>query len=427
MKVSFKPCVHRHRQRKDKTFSVIIRIGYKSKYAYLETDYYVHKNDLNKKLEIKNQSVINKCNAIITKYSEILTNIDDSNINNVKDIVSIINKNINTSKEIDFIHFFDNYIFKLKDEKSRSIQLYSATYNHLINFIKSNTYPVNRINSKFLTEFENYLKSNNVGSRGQNLYMGKIRAVYNLIIDEYEEYGYTFNYPFRKYKLPQVKAPKTIALTKEQLLSIITVNLKNKLRANKARLSFITSLLTLGTNAADLYDLNCINKNRIEYKRNKTKDRRLDEAFISIKIEPELLPYLDILKGKDEYIFCFREWYKNKPQFNKGINKGLEQVAKVLNENYKKKIIMELLKEGKTEEEINRVSIDNFIHDFDFYDARRTMASIMRNKLGISKDDVAMCLNHVDINHKTTDQYIEVDFSLLDKCNRKFLDWLFEK
>lgn len=33
--------------------------------------------------------------------------------------------------------------------------------------------------------------------------------------------------------------------------------------------------------------------------------------------------------------------------------------------------------------------------------------------------------NHTDMAHKTTDDYIEIDFSILDRCNRKFLDWLY--
>jgi len=33
----------------------------------------------------------------------------------------------------------------------------------------------------------------------------------------------------------------------------------------------------------------------------------------------------------------------------------------------------------------------------------------------------------INMSHKTTDYYIETDFSIIDKCNRKFLDWLFTK
>lgn len=49
----------------------------------------------------------------------------------------------------------------------------------------------------------------------------------------------------------------------------------------------------------------------------------------------------------------------------------------------------------------------------------------MRNRLDISKDNVALCLNHVDKNTRITDVYIEIDFSLNDKHNRMFIDWLF--
>ncbi|SEM75635.1 hypothetical protein SAMN05216436_10795 [bacterium A37T11] len=45
---------------------------------------------------------------------------------------------------------------------------------------------------------------------------------------------------------------------------------------------------------------------------------------------------------------------------------------------------------------------------------RHTFASIARNKARQSKDDVAMALNHVDNARKTTDIYIEKDWSILD-------------
>jgi integrase len=398
MKVSFKPCVHRHRQRKDKTFSVIIRIGYKSKYAFFETGYLVSKNDLSRKFEIKNQAVLNKCNAIITEYSGIIDNINEGKITGVRDIVNYINKRIDSSKDLDFLAFFDEIIKAMKESSSSSVQIYSATYNHLADFSGADFLPVKRVSFKFLSGFEEYLKSKEVGSRGQNLYLSTIRAVYNACMDEYEEYGYTFNYPFRKYKLPKVKTPQTVALTKEKLLAIINIDLSKHKRAERARSAFVVSLFTLGTNATDLYGLDNINSGRIEYKRNKTKTRREDEAFISIRVEPELFPYMELYKGNEPCIFCFRDWYSNRQQFNKGISMGLKKISQLLD-----------------------------IPGFDFYDARRTVASIMRNKLGISKDDVSLCLNHKDMAHKTTDFYIEVDFSILDKCNRKFLDWLFEE
>lgn len=398
MRVTFKPIVRRHQQRKDKTFPVIIRIGWQSKYVFYPTKYSISKSGLTRTLEIKNSETIDECNILIKRFRSITDKIYNIESLNVQDIVEIIKAKTEIGDTVDFICFFENYVLKLESENSPSKHIYRTTYNHLLKFNKSNILDINKVTPKYLTEFEQYLVKENVGSRGQNLYLSRIRSVFNLIIDEYEHLGYTFSYPFRKYKLPKVKVPQTIALTKEQLNSIINVDLKGKVRAERSRDIFIISLFTLGTNATDLFDLRISNNGRIEYERNKTKDKRDDNAFISIKIEPELIPLLDKYKGEDPFIFPFRNMFANKPKFNRAIGEGLKQVADKLE-----------------------------IPHFDFYDARRTMASIMRNKIKISKDDVAMCLNHVDMAHKTTNFYIETDFSVLDECNRKFLDYILNK
>lgn len=114
-------------------------------------------------------------------------------------------------------------------------------------------------------------------------------------------------------------------------------------------------------------------------------------------------------------MFNYAERYSNKTSFNNSIRKGGKEIANAINIYYKEK-------------DPKRYSDKNFIDSFDFYDARRSLASIMRNTLGISKDDVRLCLNHEDNReHKATNYYIEKDFSILDKCNRKFIDWLYDK
>ena len=389
MNVSFKPIVHRHRKRKDNNYSVIIRIGFKSKYAYIETDLSVNKSDLNRKYEITNRTVLDKCNMIIKFYRDIISKIDISSFD-VQEIKSII---LNREDKLDFIVLFEKFI----DYNSPSIGIHRAGLNHIKRF-SGDHLPIDNITPKFLSDFENYL-SQKMGSRGVNLYLSVLRTFYNKIIDEYEYKGYTFNYPFRKYKIPKAKYNNAVSLTKNQLDAILNIKLKG-IRANRARDIFVISLLTLGTNATDLYHLESINNGRIEYKRNKTRRKRDDEAFISIKIEPELIPYIEKYKGKN-MVFCFSELYKSVPKFNECIRVGLKQMVDQINQN------------GK------------IIDHLEFYDARRTMASIMRNKLGISKDDVSLCLNHVD-NNKITDIYIEKDFSILDKCNRLFIDYIYK-
>ncbi|OLA94196.1 MAG: hypothetical protein BHW64_04940 [Candidatus Melainabacteria bacterium LEY3_CP_29_8] len=59
------------------------------------------------------------------------------------------------------------------------------------------------------------------------------------------------------------------------------------------------------------------------------------------------------------------------------------------------------------------------------YVARNSWATIARNKLGVSVDDVALSLNHVDEEHKVTLGYIEKDFTLIDEANKKMISLLF--
>lgn len=410
MKVSLKPVVYLYKQRddleivrKDKTFSVIIRIGYQSKYAHIDTGLSVGKTELKpiKKTgqkigEIKNSIITDRCNHIIAKYNSILRDVELPESATVKDIKEILLKGTAEPDRIDFLKLFEQYLDK--NRSSASYRIYSATYNHLRAFAGVKL-PIEDITPGYLKDFELYLTPK-MGSRGVNLYMSRVKVIYRWIMDEYEHKGYQFLYPFRKYKIPDAKYSKTVALTKEQLRAIIETPLVG-IRANRARDLFVISLLSLGTNAKDLYLLDSIGK-RIEYKRSKTKGKRADEAFISIAVQPELKPYI----AKYWYPVStrpFAEMYASSDKLNAAIRLGLQQVVR----------------------QVNAVHGDGFLWNIDYYDARRSVASIMRNKLGISKGDVAQCLNHVDTANRITDIYIEQDFTIVDRCNRMFIDWLF--
>lgn len=424
MNVNFKIVVYQNKQRKDRTFPVNIRIGYKSKYALIETGLSAGETELkplvkskknitsNSKIirEVRNSHLLDICNKKISKYNELIRQLElpeNSAILpynfNVQDIKEVLLRGTIAGQRLDFIQQFEKYL-KVNSE-SASIGAYKATYNHLRAFAGISLL-VDDITPNKLKEFETHLKSTvnrwgkNMGSRGINLYMNAVRTVYNWIMDEYVYKGYTFLYPFRKYKVPVAKYDDTVALSKQQLRAIIETPLTG-LRVNRVKDWFVISLLSLGTNAKDLYELETVGK-RIEYKRSKTKDKRKDEAFISIKVEPELKPYLKKYWYKIG-TSPLAQLYSSPSTLNTTIREGMKQIVK----------------------QVNAVHGEGFLGQIGFYDARRTMASVMRNKLEISKDDVSKCLNHVDGN-RTTDIYIEQDFTIIDKCNRKFIDWLYK-
>jgi hypothetical protein len=65
--------VLKHRQKKDGTYHVYIRVTHKTKVAYIATEYHVTSAKLNKYKEIIDSNIINACRKIIAGYeNEIL-------------------------------------------------------------------------------------------------------------------------------------------------------------------------------------------------------------------------------------------------------------------------------------------------------------------------------------------------------------------
>ena len=398
MQVSFRTTILKDRQRQDGTYGVYIRIGFKSKYIYVPTIYSAGKTEMNKKGEVKNGNIVDGCNQIIAEYRRLIALAGDLRDFDVKMVLEFIEEKKVHKNGLNYSKLFRDYMEQNKESPSKSI--HRATYNHLVKYAGDEIL-VNDITPNWLLLFQHYLMKR-MGSPGVSMYLSQVRTVYNWIIDEYEYKGYKFIYPFRKYDIPTPIYKPNKALSREQLRAILFTKLKTA-EANRMRDAFAISLMTLGTNAKDLYLIEKIG-DRMEYNRSKTKDRRTDNAFISVKIEPEVRPFIKRNKGVKR-AFSFSDVHVSPRRFALSSKRGLDNARA----------------------QINRIYGDDFIPEFTFYDARRTMASVMRNKLGISKDDVAKCLNHVDTVNKTTDVYIEQDFSILDRCNRKFIDWLYEK
>ena len=59
-----------------------------------------------------------------------------------------------------------------------------------------------------------------------------------------------------------------------------------------------------------------------------------------------------------------------------------------------------------------------------FYWARHTVGNLGRNTCRMSKDDVALALNHVDKGNKTTDIYIEKDWKIVDELQQNAIKLL---
>ena len=362
-----------------------------------------------------------------------------------KDIIEFIKKKQNEVSCIDFIAFARKHISKLfeagREKRAKHIQ---TTINALVD-ISGQELNIVKVTSKFLEKFEGFLRSertivrvNQFGREvttkrkpltdtGVHDYMADIRAVFNEAIDFYndDELGDPIikHYPFRKFEVVKPNPPKKRNIYLENIRKIM--NVENRLRRQElARDVFMLSFFLVGMNTVDMFNAPYSSRKngRITYQRSKTKDRREDNAEISIKIESEaerlMKKYADPGKVR---LFSFYKLYSDSSAFNGAVNKGFKRVVQVVNESIEKEI-----KEAKSRQEKEKLRVFLIQEDMKAYSVRHSWATIARNVLNISKDDIDLCLNHVNEAHKMADVYIDKDFTRIDQANRRMLDLLFQ-
>jgi integrase len=402
--------------KEDGTARVIIRLTHKRMLKYINTDIYLTKDDITKAGKVKSDSIKDDIEAIVKQYRDDVRalglKVEVMTADELK--TYLIKKNSTTQdKEIDFIAYGRAKVEQLKREgRDGSAKNYNAALNSLVRFLGRETIGINEITALLMRDYERWLlatksaKSDKldikVQGRGVSLYTGTFRTLINDAKEEYndEDLGIirVKVSPFTKYKVPKPAATRKRALDVEVIRKIRDLELGKQRRATFARDMYILSFYLVGMNSADLYGCTDYKNGRITYNRAKTKDRRADAAEISIKVEPEALELLEKYKDSTgERVFCFYRMYADEGTFNDAINKGLKQVGEKLG-----------------------------AEDLEFYSARHSWATIAVNDCEVDKYTVHTALNHADESMRITDIYIKKDFTIIDRANRKVLDYLNE-
>ena len=241
------------------------------------------------------------------------------------------------------------------------------------------------------------------GKRSISLYTSQIKTLHNLAKNEYndEDRGIIripFS-PFSKYKIAPVPKSEHRTLSIDQVQQIIDLPYKQNARNggqpvfNLAKDLFILSFAMMGMNSADFYNAPTAENEIITYQRTKTRTRREDKAEMKVRIEPEIKSLFEKYSDPSgEKVFIFHKWYRSSENFNKSINKGLDEIGKIIE-----------------------------VPDLNYYYARHTMATLAANKAGIDIARVDEMLNHSDSTLKLARVYIERDYSVLWEANRKLL------
>ncbi|AMR32731.1 recombinase [Mucilaginibacter sp. PAMC 26640] len=402
--------VYEHHQKDDGTFNVKIVVYHNQQRKFIETPHYVSKRQLNSNFEVKDKFLLLKLNELLDSYREVISDlgpkIDFFSCGELRDYLE------SKDREIDIICFANDHIEQLKrqgrEPYSRSFR---AVKNSLIDYFKRSSASITEINSNMLHAYERYLRSeremirvNQLGKEvrtkekglsdsGVHNHMRDLRTLFNAARTVYndEDLGIVKikHYPFNKYKVGSAPLTRSRSNSLTEIKLIANLEVKEGSRAELAKDLYMLSFYMCGMNAVDIYNSNekWINCGRVEYNRSKTKSRRKDKAFFSVKIVNEALPLLR------KYVGHLSKRYTTYAGLDTALSEGMKQLRK-------------------------KAGID----DLTIYWARHSFATIARNNCRMSLDDVSAALNHIDHGHKITDIYIAKDWKIVDDVQSAVID-----
>lgn len=420
--------VFKHHKKSDNTYNPKIRISHNRTSSYISTSIYTELVRFKKNSAsgtITSEKIKEELDGLVREYRQIINENQDvvNECETSKDIVAMIERR-KQRKEIDFIEFARMFIEKTPNEGTKTVK--TTGINSLCHFLNhkngNEKLLIKDLTSRFLREYEAWLRQERyitvrqnktakqayktikkpaLNDTGVHSYMGIIQSVFNAALLHFNDYEkgdiIISNDPFKVYTIPAVLEAKKRAVDVYIIRKIYNYSPINKRKRTTTftRDIYILSFLLAGMNAIDMLDCQMVN-GRIEYERQKTKDRRKDKAFISVCIHPLALPIIEKYRDPSgKCLFDFYKRYSNIRNLTKGIHRGMRSLCEEIGIDY-----------------------------IQFYSARHSFATIARNECDISKDDISLCLNHSD-GKTITDTYIKRDFSRIDKVISKVADYVF--
>jgi integrase len=320
--------------------------------------------------------------------------------------------------ETDFFRFSANRIAELKEtgRTGTSSPLQNAV-NRFRDFLGKEIIGFNDISIAMLEKFIYYYQRKGHKKNSIANYLTYIRSMFNAAIDEYNmnpAEPVIFNYPFRK-----VKIEREITVNRNLPIDVI-----RKIRdftpssylMQTAIDIFMLQLYLFGTNAKDLFYMKHENiiDGRLQFNRHKT------DRFYNIKLEPEALAIIEKYRG-EKYLMWFADkcHLYRKPGYKPHTRES--ELQWIDSSAWLKMINTQLQK-------IEKALSLHLVCPLTSYFSRHSFATVMR-EIGISRDDISLCLGHKDPDQsmKISGIYINEDYGKADIANRKLINYINSK
>ena len=397
--ITVKPIVVPSNRRTDGTYLVVIRVYYAGKVRRISTSIVCRPCDLTRSGKIKSQVVLDAANIQAGKMLESVAHLTEKELAG-KDVDWVVERmrtadRVNTFN-LDFFTFAAEYL----ETKGRSARCqYITALNAFALFLGRRSIDINAITKGLVSEFVSWMAGKafsfqsgellrsgraRIPNGAESRHIAKLGHIYGKAKERYndEDEGVIVipRSPFSgvKIKPPPSKGQDPLSVPMMQRV----IDARHRLPTVQTALDcFVLSFALMGANLADLYEARKIGT-VWAYRRKKVRNRRADGAEMRVTI-PECvkgrLPALREIQRHDaRYITDF-------------VNRGLSRWCQ-----------------------------DEGVPRFTFGAARHTFATLARYKAGVEKATVDECLCHIG-DYRVTDIYLQRDWELLDRANRKVL------
>ena len=377
---------------------VYILCTHHGKPAYIRTDLVVQDSGVNEKGEVTDPRILMRSSAIICSYYDKLQGKRIDNLT-AKEVVEIVTDS--AVEDIPFASFADAYIRKLSGRGVKRADNYRYALNSFLSFAGKPSIGFSEVTSKLLRQ---WIESLAHTKRAKSMYPTLLKAIFNAGMEEYNDYDRgvvrVANRPFEFLKIPSSDTPEKRSVSVEQLRAFFAhtpMGGQARYAQDMARVSFCLA----GMNVADLYELTPDNLqwDKLCYHRAKTKGKRSDKAYMEVSIPQQAMNALARLTegARDGFLLNLSARYYDRHSCTSYISRGIAKLC----------------------EEAGLPQMTS-------YSLRHSWATIARNEVGASEEDVAFALNHTSA-HKVTDRYIRKDYTRVDRLNAMVVDLVFGK
>ena len=394
---SLKEVILSQHRKADGSYAVKIRLTHNREVKYLPTMEVAKIGDYDKTLKITSRSMMRRLLDLMDEMEEIIKKKNTFQVAtmSVHELADYIIKEMQMKDgfNLDFFQFAREVISKKKKHSGRN---YTCALNSFGRFLKAESLDISLITSSLMRKYEAYLVENyGKNARAVSMYTSSIAAIHaeaRKLHNDNELGEIKIRNPFEYYTPPKQVPANKFALDVETIQTIIDINKTLKGPHKFATDIFLMSFALMGTNTPDLYYAEFIDTDVIRYYREKTKERRHDNAEMQIRIEPMVKHIFDEYKDTTgNNMLNLQKQFQTYEAVGRKCNIYLKDVANMLK-----------------------------IKPFSMKAARHSWPTIAY-EIGLPMDIINDSLCHVDCNLIVTNIYIRKNWERRWDANNKVL------